>query len=281
MTRDKNKHLLSLPMFWFATMTPLVVCVILMVIIFYLDDLSLAVWNSVNIGIAYTHFKVPLVIASLAFPLGAVMIASHRSAQTLMMADLQSSQNRFANYFLHLDRFIAEMTAPEVKLLFVNTRAAHDALYPDLLSKGSLSANTEHITRFTEAVQKIEVVSKNIRNSLPKKIHVTPIESISSSHRDDVMAFFNSTEALRAIDLIIDTAFEFDRITSDTLKTPSWQPTDMTDVWDLFQCWVIVVDELLKHDGSSDIAEQITFTGFFVAAYKQFVNYQKEEAQIF
>jgi|TARA_R110002060_G_scaffold65729_1_gene74728 hypothetical protein len=138
-----NKHLLSLPSFWFATLSPLFVGVTLMLIIKHYDNLEFAVWTSQNIATAYEHFKVPLVIASLAFPLGAVAIASHRSAQTLMMADLQSSQNRFANYYLHLDKFKEAMEHSELNRWAYSLKTTHDNLYPKLLNDGVLDADTD------------------------------------------------------------------------------------------------------------------------------------------
>jgi hypothetical protein len=164
--KSKYKHLLSIPMFWIATLSPLFVSTILMCVISYYDNLSIAAWNSHNIGIAYTHFKVPLVIASLSFPLGAVVIASHRSAQTLMMADLQSSQNRFANYFLHLDRFSKAMEVTDFHKAFPSLRFAHDYLYANLAESGSLDVNISLIKHFQLQVNELNLQAKGVIESL-------------------------------------------------------------------------------------------------------------------
>jgi hypothetical protein len=164
--KSKYKHLLSIPMFWIATLSPLFVSTILMCVISHYDNLSIAAWNSHNIGIAYTHFKVPLVIASLSFPLGAVVIASHRSAQTLMMADLQSSQNRFANYFLHLDRFSKAMEVTDFHKAFPSLRFAHDYLYANLAESGSLDVNISLIKHFQLQVSELNLQAKGVIESL-------------------------------------------------------------------------------------------------------------------
>jgi len=164
--KSKYKHLLSIPMFWIATLSPLFVSSILIFVISHYDNLSIAAWNSHNIGIAYTHFKVPLVIASLSFPLGAVVIASHRSAQTLMMADLQSSQNRFANYFLHLDRFSKAMEATDFHKAFPSLRFAHDYLYANLAESGSLGVNISLIKHFQLKVSELNLQAQGVIESL-------------------------------------------------------------------------------------------------------------------
>jgi hypothetical protein len=158
---EENKHLLSLPSFWLATLSPLVVSVALMLIISHYDNLEFAVWTSENMTTAYNYFKVPLVIASLAFPLGAVVIASHRSAQTLMMADLQSSQNRFANYFLHLDRFTEAMKEGEVRRWSHSFKTTHDSLYPRLLSDGVLDVDINILNNLEGLLVLLKQIAKS------------------------------------------------------------------------------------------------------------------------
>lgn len=184
-------------MFWMTTITPLIICLVLIFIISVYDNLTFAIWNAENIGIAYTHFKVPLIIASLSFPLGAVVIASHRSAQTLMMADLQSSQNRFANYFLHLDRFKDELLEKPFSGMFVSYKTTHDKLFPNLFSTGSLDLNTKIITCFAQGLVDIDKKAKQALDTLDTE--VSDIRSNPPHEPIEVHFFIDSPESRETI----------------------------------------------------------------------------------
>jgi hypothetical protein len=165
---SSNTNLLKLKAFWFATLCPISLGIGLMCIISYLDGLGFGEWNGKNIQLAYDSFKIPLVIISLAFPLGAVVIANHRSQQTMMMADLQSSQNRFANYFLHLDRFKEGLKDTPFGTSFKSLRLVHDIIYPELLSDGVLEMDS-YITTASIAVAEIDDKARNIIDEAPRK----------------------------------------------------------------------------------------------------------------
>lgn len=232
MTKNKNKHLLSLPMFWVATIIPLFASAILMAIISYYDNLSLGLWNSENIGIAYTHFKVPLVIASLAFPLGAVVIASHRSAQTLMMADLQSSQNRFANYFLHLDRFRSELKGTDFNSSFGSLRTAHDVFYPDLLSHGSIQINDSIAESASDTILKLNMAASIINKLTPKwkkptatsPIPTSEAQIIRDQYQNKLIEYFSNTETQTRISNLLSDVTDFNKALSLELNKCDYQP---------------------------------------------------------
>lgn len=224
-------------MFWIATTAPLVVSAMLMIIIFNLDNLSFASWNSVNIGIAYTHFKVPLVIASLSFPLGAVIIASHRSAQTLMMAELQSSQNRFANYFLHLDRFKDELSESDFDRCFTSLRAAHDILYPELLRNGSIAIDESIIKYTSDAIRDLNTLASSINASvptLPATNNSTPItvdsnKLRSQEHRATVISYFSTAGVQSQLSNMYTSILALNQYIHSALKDGNHNPSTLDE----------------------------------------------------
>jgi hypothetical protein len=167
---NNNKKLLNLPLFQLAVGIPLGIGVLLMLIIFIMDNLSMGIWNSVNIETAYSYFKVPLVIMSLAFPLGAVAIANHRSELTLVAMEIQGEQNKFANYFLHLDRFKSELSDKEFGKMFKSLRTAHDALYPDLMTNGSLKPDHELLNHLEDGLNQINSLARKLSDMIPVPI---------------------------------------------------------------------------------------------------------------
>jgi len=261
-------------MFWFATMAPLAVCAILMVIIFRLDGLSFAVWDSVNIGIAYTHFKVPLVIASLAFPLGAVVIASHRSAQTLMMANLQSSQNKFANYFLHLDRFTKALEKGALLDLSVSLKSVHDNFYPDLLEDGVLELNRSPITIIASGIEQLNNEVVGMADQFPSPPHYIDGESTgerrakSLTHNANMKRFLktgNPHHAAKRVTEKLD-SLVFGSVLGVAFKVSSAKNLD--ELSDQLNRIVKALNEIEAHDGSE-------ITTFKSDKISKLINYMK------
>lgn len=53
----------------------------------------------------FTAFKFPLAILALLIPFGALYTANHRSEQSRHAAELANAQNKFSNYYKHIDEF--------------------------------------------------------------------------------------------------------------------------------------------------------------------------------
>lgn len=53
----------------------------------------------------FTAFKFPIAILALSIPFGALYAANHRSEQSRHAAELADAQNRFSNYYKHVDEF--------------------------------------------------------------------------------------------------------------------------------------------------------------------------------
>jgi hypothetical protein len=193
---NKNKELLKQPLFQLAVGVPLGIGILLMLIIFSHDNLSLAIWNSVNIETAYTYFKIPLFIMSLAFPFGALVIANHRSELTLAMMKLQGEQNKFANYFVHLDRFKSELNEKKFGEMFKSLRTAHDALYPDLMTHGLLEPDHELLAHLQEELQQVNHLANKLSDMIPDFLHPKDIPLIKSNDVNEYSTKANLIESV-------------------------------------------------------------------------------------
>lgn len=145
--------------FRLAILSPLIISIMLAILIASFSELSIALPNKANIDFGIEFFKVPILIASLVFPLGAVAIANHRSEQNAATMALQRSQNNFANYWLHLEKFTEEVDKVGRRGFFLSIRELHDNLFPNA-NVGDITLNHEFIDKY---LQYLDIVSKKLK----------------------------------------------------------------------------------------------------------------------
>ncbi len=101
---EAERHLIRNPLFWTAASFPLVVfCMI-----------SIPIWKEVCCEFDFSSsgylgfselFKFPIAILGLSFSLLVLVVAHHRSMQSVRAMQLQDSQNKFVNYLNHIKFF--------------------------------------------------------------------------------------------------------------------------------------------------------------------------------
>lgn len=96
--------------------------------------------NELRINLSYeglnhifTAFKLPIAILALLIPFGALFAANHRSEQSRYAAELAESQNRFSNYYKHVDEFTKYLEnyqhTKESLIKLKNPRSIHYIIY--------------------------------------------------------------------------------------------------------------------------------------------------------
>jgi hypothetical protein len=215
--KNGNRKLWQTKLFFLAVSLPLIAGTVMAFIIADNENLVFTSLNSLSLAFMYDHMKYPLLIISLIFPLTAVVIANHRSEQTLMMAGIQSSQNRFANYFLHLDRFKDEFVDKPFSRLFVSYKTLHDKLFPALFDSGSLDVCTEIITTFANGLVDIDKKAKQALKVLDTEVSAI----LDNEPHDPVEVHFivKSKNNIDIIDELIRECTELLRTTTTALGT--------------------------------------------------------------
>lgn len=169
-----NKHLLSVPIFWVVTLTPIIVASVIGIYMGYKEGLVFVSWTKENLEFTVAFFKIPILIASLVFPLAAVVVANHRSVQSVAMMQLQNSQNNFANYWLHLDKFTSQIDEKSFLQKFSSIRVVHDAFYPNA-EQGDLSIDSHFIEGLDTQLKQLDATEKIIFEMQPIAINFTDI----------------------------------------------------------------------------------------------------------
>lgn len=131
----KEKALLHQYSFWFAALMPVFGALIFGVIIGTHNKLYFRIdLDGLNMFLSY--MKIPLGIASLSFPLTAIMIAQHRSKLTILQIDEMQSTNRISNYYKHREEFYKLCTECEeiwpVKFKVVDVDLLYKTIFPDV-----------------------------------------------------------------------------------------------------------------------------------------------------
>lgn len=129
---SSEKDLIKTPEFLCAIIIPLTLAGIATAIISSYDNLFFCL-NFHCFNNLLNYFKVPLGIASLSIPLGALAAAQHRSQQTLHQINLQRAQNNLTGYFTHKENF-SELC---LKLFNTNIDCDSDVLHEKLFPNAS------------------------------------------------------------------------------------------------------------------------------------------------
>lgn len=185
---DPEKAFFQLPIVWGTVVLFVTVAIILTAII--LTN------SSLKIDLSYTGFnlwitihKLPLAILALLIPVIAVLAANHRSEQTKESISLTKSQNRFSNYYKHLEEFTKYTTKLEEKYagLKINTRKLHGHLFKDsrignYLIPEEISINLQkELQKVVTLLNKISKASHEISTETIDDIKNINISSISKT----------------------------------------------------------------------------------------------------
>ncbi|QBM19143.1 hypothetical protein MARI_32860 [Marinobacter sp. JH2] len=127
--RSSEKELIKTPEFLCAIAVPLTLAGIVTTTISANGDLNIC-FHYECFNNLLTYFKVPLGIASLSIPLGALAAAQHRSQQTLHQINLQRAQNNLTGYFTHKENFSELCSKLFTGKIICDADVLHENLFP-------------------------------------------------------------------------------------------------------------------------------------------------------
>lgn len=116
---------------WLSLLIPLVFAGLLLSTALYGTEFTLS-WTPQGFRNFYEYFKLPLAIATLSIPLGALTAAHHRSLQTFEQTKSQNQQNLFNNHIQHKKEFreFFEELRPFKDLDTFNSWEMYEAIFP-------------------------------------------------------------------------------------------------------------------------------------------------------
>jgi hypothetical protein len=101
---SKHGGLIREPLFLVSILLPLLLSLFLLFFIAVYNDLKMS-FTLEGLNLFLDYMKIPLGIASLAFPFSAIVIANHKSNLSLEQMREIKSTNRMSNYYKHRDEF--------------------------------------------------------------------------------------------------------------------------------------------------------------------------------
>ncbi|MBN7770472.1 hypothetical protein KUV44_12270 [Marinobacter daepoensis] len=107
------------------------------------------------------YYKVPIGIAGISIPLGALAAAQHRSQQTMHQILLQSSQNNLTGYFTHREKFEEHCHKIFNKSTKFDADILHQTLFPNS-QKGDYSLKKTDELRVVRI--NLESIEKKLRS---------------------------------------------------------------------------------------------------------------------
>lgn len=214
---------------------------------------------SADLKNTYELFKIPLWILALLIPVLGLMNANHKSEQAKASMELSKSQNKFANYYKHVEEFIKHTKLIESKYsafcLEIDSRSIHAILFP-LAKEGDYKIQTTWISRVEKDASN---VIKNIWLKRRRNSNSTPIEDTffgldlpptmlivnhakfirvdgdsAGNHLirfSDQFAFSLKPEFIRDLNL----CYIFIRVITDIADFEPHQPTRFRDIADLMK----------------------------------------------
>lgn len=99
-----TEHLLDTQIFRLAIVGPIISASIIAAVGLYNSGVT-AEWSLSGFNNFVDLFKLPLGVAGLSIPLGALVASHHRSVQSASQIDAQDSQNTFSNFLQHKEYF--------------------------------------------------------------------------------------------------------------------------------------------------------------------------------
>lgn len=176
---DPEKSFFQLPIVWGTVFLFVIVATILTAIILTNSNLQIDLsYTGFNLWI--TIHKLPLAILALLIPVIAVLAANHRSEQTKESISLTKSQNRFSNYYKHLEEFIKYTTKLEEKHsgLKINARKLHGHLFQNSRT-GNYLIPEETLINLKKELQKAVTLLSKISKS-PNEISTEIIDGVKN-----------------------------------------------------------------------------------------------------
>lgn len=134
---QSKKHLMNLPSFWAALLTP-ITCSLVVVVTMFLNGLPSSCWSYGCFNNAFEILKVPLAILALIFPAVALVASHHRSVQTAEQIKLTGSKNNFENYINHqkyFSNFVDEKSVNDFNHIYVKRKSK---LYSDIFIRNTI-----------------------------------------------------------------------------------------------------------------------------------------------
>lgn len=134
-SKTESKSLFWSIRFWIVLITPIVTSYYLARQISEFEGLYYVGFENINlenIKRAYDHFQIPLLLASLVFPLVALITANHRSIQTAAQINFALMQHNLAAHNDHKSLFSDLLTQieEENKVIFSNKKLLYMNLFP-------------------------------------------------------------------------------------------------------------------------------------------------------
>lgn len=165
---DPEKAFFQLPIVWWTISLFTVTSAVITLIILFKSELQ--------VDLSYTGFnlwitinKLPLGILALLIPVIAVLATNHRSEQTKETINLTRSQNRFSNYYKHLEEFTKYTDKISNDDIKIDARKLHAHLFPDA-RVGSYLINKDTLVNTKNNLKIIAALIKSLSNSENDKI---------------------------------------------------------------------------------------------------------------
>lgn len=129
-----NTDIKSVPLkkdfwFWFLTLAPILLSLVIGLLFAYNENYK---FNPSIEGIKKLseEFKFFIYSAGLSIPISGIYAAIKRSEETHHQIELTQEQNRFTNYFKHLEEFIKHIEKKKIEI-FIPPSQMHKFVYPD------------------------------------------------------------------------------------------------------------------------------------------------------
>ncbi|WPC75855.1 hypothetical protein [Vibrio porteresiae] len=116
-------------------------------------------------------FKLPLAFLAMSIPVGAIFAANHRSEQTKAQISLSAEQNKFINYYKHLEEF--EDYCKKINLYsedITKIRSLHNAIFP-LAMDGSYIVTESYESAVRELILSLFLLSAQMNNSSSREFY--------------------------------------------------------------------------------------------------------------
>lgn len=127
--------------------------------------------------LVFELFKAPVAVAGFALPLLGLIGLNHRSEQTKKQISASGEQNRFANYFKHLEEFKKHVDGLEDRkhIDLTKVRMVHDTLFSRAYDFGDYKIDSQEIETVYDFLIVAEQYLKDIKDescfaALPKEL---------------------------------------------------------------------------------------------------------------
>ncbi|WP_372372708.1 hypothetical protein ACDI10_12495 [Vreelandella venusta] len=150
---DPQKSLVELKVIWLVVGGFSVLSAFVALVVGLNSELS-PEYSYVGFNHAVVVFRVPLAIFALIIPIVALLAANHRSEQTKEQIRVSNEQNRFSNYYKHVEEFEKYLNKIWGEKLYTSSpRKLHKVLFPNA-RHGDFSISTAVWEHYKSMVSK-------------------------------------------------------------------------------------------------------------------------------